>query len=372
MSDVPNFEEIIKSIKPAPALPVPEGKVVRVDSPMGIIRAIEDADEGSTILIAKGHYMMPRDCMLMTHCVTIRGETGNREDVILDCGMDDLNDSNPIYSTRIGASAIIKITQARGVTIADLTLANNPKYGILFFGDGRVQDLTVYNVKFHNIWARGLKGTGAARLDDKECLDLDLDLKDPERLEWVRPRNIQVRHCLWVIDRVKQNIDDFAQGNYIAGMDVMNVANYTVSDCTFIGIRGRTGGGRGSIFIWQHCDDVTIENNHFYHCDKGISLGNPSGKEGKAYHIRNSVIRNNTIIGGSNKAIEVDFGNNINIVNNTIESEIRKDFAAIQVIDIKETSLVEGNTIRLHGEEPFNCDDTVTIGDNNLESAVSQ
>ncbi|NRA40548.1 MAG: right-handed parallel beta-helix repeat-containing protein, partial [Planctomycetes bacterium] len=268
--------------------------------------------------------------------------------------------------------AIIKITQAREVTIADLTLANNPKYGILFLGDGRVHDVKVYNVKFHNIWARGLKGTGSDRLDDQITEGVDLDLRGPERIEWVRPRNIEVRHCLFVADTVKKNDKDGFDGDYIAGMDVMFVDNYTVADCTFIGIRGKNGGARGGVFIWHQCDNVCIENNNFYHCDKGIMLGNPSGQEKREYHIRDSVIRNNSIIGGSNKAIEVDYGNNVEISNNTIESEQRKDYAAIQVLHISEASLVTNNTLRLHGEEAYNCDDCVEIKDNNIESTVSK
>lgn len=368
MSDVPDYANIIDAIPRAPALPAPTGEVVRVDTADAIIRAIEDADEHVTILIAKGHYMMPRDCLLTTHRVTIRGETGDREDVILDAGME-FDDTTPKFSTRMGAPAIIKITQAREVTIADLTVANNPKYGILFFGGGRVHGLRIYNVKFHNIWARGLKGTGSYRIDDK--IIEDMDIENPERIEWVRPRNGDIRHCLFVADTVKRNDQDGFDGDYIAGMDLMNVCDFTIADCTFIGIRGKNGGGRGSVFIWQHADRVTVENNSFYHCDKAISLGNPSAQDKRDYHIRDSVIRNNTIIGGCNKAIEVDYGNNIDVLDNTIESAIRKHFAAIQVINISELATVRGNTIRLYGEEPFNCSDKVRIEVNNVESIVS-
>lgn len=363
-----NYDDLVKSIKPAPPLPAATGKIVRVDTPDMIIRAIEDAEEGTTIVIAKGHYLMPRDCLVTTHHLTIRGETGNREDVVLDSGME-FEDTTPKYSTKIGAPAIIKITHARGVTIADLTVANNPKYGILFLGDGRVHDLKIYNVKFHNIWARGLKGTGAGRVDDHFIEHMDV--KTDDWIDWVRPRGGEIRHCLFIADTPKQNDQDGFQGDYIAGMDLMNVDHFTIADCTFIGIRGKNGGGRGSVFIWNHSDNVVVENNHFYDCDKGISLGNPSGQEDKAYHIRNSVVRNNTIIGGSNKAIEIDYGDNIEITNNTIESDIRKQFAAIQVINISNSALVSHNTIRLNGEEPFNCDEKVRIDANDIETRVS-
>ncbi len=369
MSDVPDYDKIIASIKPAPPLPVPTGKVVRVDTPIDIIRAIEDADEGSTILIAKGRYTLPRDCRLCTHRVTVRGETGDREDVVLEFGQE-FNDENPQYKTRMQSPAIIKIIQAREVTIADLTIANSPKYGLLFFGSGRVHDLKVYNVKFHNIWARGIKGTGSYRIDDKAVTHMDVDNDDFR--EWVRARNGEIRHCLFVADTVKQNDQDGFDADYIAGMDMMNVEGFTIADCTFVGIRGKNGGARGGVFIWQHANNVTVENNHFYHCDKGVALGNPSAQEKRAYHIRDSVIRNNTFVGGSNKAIEVDYGNNVDVIDNTIESEIRKNFVAIQVVHISETAKVANNTIRLHGEEAFKCDDNVVIGDNNIETAVAQ
>ncbi len=368
MSDVPDCDAIMKSIRPAPALPAATGKIVRVDSAIAIMRAIEDADEGSTILIAKGRYLMPRDSRLCTHRVCIRGETGDREDVILDFAQE-FNDENPQFKTRMQAPAIIKIMQARDVTIADLTLANSPKYGILFFGSGRVHGLKVYNVKFHNIWARGIKGTGSYRIDEKEVEHMDVNTEDFR--EWVRARNGEIRHCLFIADTVKQNDQDGFGGDYIAGMEMMNVEGFTIADCHFVGIRGNNGGARGGIFIWQHANNVTVENNHFYHCDKGVSLGNPSAQEKRAYHIRDSVIRNNTFIGGSNKAVEVDYGNNVDVLNNTIESDVRKDFSAIQILHISDKSLVEGNKIKLHGEDAFKCCDTVIIGENTIESAVS-
>ncbi len=369
MSDVPDYDSIIQSIKAAPALPAPTGKVVRVDSAIAIVRAIEDADEGSTILIAKGRYVMPRDVRLCTHRLTVRGETGNRDDVILDLAQE-FNDGNPQFKTRLQDPAIIKIMQARDVTIADLTLANSPKYGLLFFGSGRVHGLKVYNVKFHNIWARGIKGTGSYRIDAQEVKHMDVNTA--EFREWVRARNGEIRHCLFIADTVKQNVEDGFNGDYIAGMDLMNVDHFTIADCHFVGIRGKNGGARGGVFIWQHADHVLVENNHFYHCDKGVSLGNPSAQDKRDYHIRDSIIRNNTFIGGSNKAIEVDYGNNVQILQNHIESDVRKDFAAIQVLHISDNAMVAGNRIRLHGEEPFNCDAQVTIGDNHIESTVSQ
>ena len=51
----------------------PEQKVVHVSSPWDIIRAVEDAEEHTCIVIAKGRYVMPRDFVINTNHLTIRG-----------------------------------------------------------------------------------------------------------------------------------------------------------------------------------------------------------------------------------------------------------------------------------------------------------
>ncbi|MCJ8331478.1 MAG: hypothetical protein HRT89_24170 [Lentisphaeria bacterium] len=188
MSDLTDFNEIVGSMEKSPPLPAAEGKVVRVDSPIGIIRAIEDAEENSSIVIAKGHYIMPRDAIMSAHNVTIRGETDDFNDVILD-GNAEFNDTEAKFSIHIGAPALIKISHACNVTIANLTVANNPKYGILFFGDGRVNNLKIYNVHFHNNWARGLKGTIAAAIDDSRVEAFDVN--DRDHIEYGRPITVK-------------------------------------------------------------------------------------------------------------------------------------------------------------------------------------
>ncbi|NQZ71154.1 MAG: right-handed parallel beta-helix repeat-containing protein [Lentisphaeria bacterium] len=144
-------------------------------------------------------------------------------------------------------------------------------------------------------------------------------------------------------------------------MDLMHLVDWTIADNTFIGIRGKNGGGRGAVFIWVESENVTVENNHFYHCDRSISLGNPSGHGDRRYHIKDSVIRNNTIIGGCNKGIEVDHGINMEISNNTIESDISESHVAIQVVNIQDSAIVKNNTIKLHGGKDYNCDSNVMI-----------
>ena len=353
-------------------------KVVHVSTPWEIIRAVEDAEEYMTIVIAAGRYLMPRDFVINTHHLTIRGETGNRDDVILDGGAEYDQHFKPL-STRFGAPGIIKLIRARHVTIADITLTNSPKYGIMYIGDGRVHHLTVHNVKFHNIWARGLKGTGPYRIDHRQYTaeDLGYDPVADEHLQWNRARHGKVQHCLFINDHPKRDLVDTDEGNYIAGMDLMALQDWTISNNAFVGIRGASGRGRGAIFIWVESEDVVVENNLFIHCDKALGIGNPhgshSGKPGAVangryspYHVKNFVIRGNTIVGGCNKGIEVHHGDNVDVYDNRICSFDRNEYHAIQVLKIQNKARVFNNLIQTDPLEALNVCDAVEVGENHI------
>lgn len=360
-----SLADVLRLPQQRPPLLEPRGPVVRAASALEILAAIEAAEDGSTIVIAKGHYRMPRDCILTKHRVVIRGETGNREDVVLDGGME-FDDNTPIFRTRNGAPALIKIAHARGVTIADLTIANCPKYGILFFGDAGVIDLKIWNVKFHNIWARGLKGTAARSYDDRGYPP-DVLQVSAEALARIRPRGGEVRGCLFLCDHAKRNDQDQYDGDYIAGIDLMNIKDWVIAGNVFAGIRGKNGGGRGAVFIWNESEGVTVEDNVFFDCDRCVSLGNPSGKGDKPFHIRGAMVRNNLLLGGTGKGIEIDYGDDITISGNRIASAVRTEHAAIQVLDIAAQALVTGNVIARCTGPTYNLDAKVRVVDDRIE-----
>ena len=95
----------------APALPKPSGQVIRVKTVEGLFQAAKDVRLGGTILVADGHYRMPRYFAITTDNVTLRSESGDRHKVVLDGAQ-----------SRHGE--LIGITGATGVTIADLTIQN--------------------------------------------------------------------------------------------------------------------------------------------------------------------------------------------------------------------------------------------------------
>ena len=79
-ADLPDFSWLPS----APRLPPASGQVIRVTNVDELFQAANDIRPGGTILIADGHYMMPRYFDLHTDNVTLRGASGRRGRVILD------------------------------------------------------------------------------------------------------------------------------------------------------------------------------------------------------------------------------------------------------------------------------------------------
>jgi hypothetical protein len=278
----PDVAAVLKIARKASPLPKPSGRTVRVATATELRDALTSVADGTTILIADGTY--PIGDMEVRHNVTnvaIRGESGNREKVLIDCR----------NQFRMG----IILRGARNVTVADMTIANT-KYGVFFYGDSDVDGLTIHNVKFHNIWVRGIKGTHPCRKGDRAD-----DLYTREQAEKIRPRNGRVEYCLFLNDHKKTDTDDGFHGDYVAGMDMMMLKNWTIADNTFIGIRGANGTGRAGIFIWVESEDVVAERNVIINCDRGIAFGNPSSVPP---HMTRGIARNNFIVGGSIQALE--------------------------------------------------------------------
>ena len=95
----------------APALPAAAGDVVEVSTVEGLVQAVEQARPGQTILVAEGHYLMPRYIEIQADRVTLRGASGRRERVILD-------------GVRSMHGELVGVRGCSDVTIADLTIQN--------------------------------------------------------------------------------------------------------------------------------------------------------------------------------------------------------------------------------------------------------
>lgn len=303
--DVPLLRPPTRPFFPvAPPLAPPTGEILEVEDVEGLFEAARQVEPGDTILVAEGHYELPRRLGMKTSGVTLRGATGRRERVILDGGRHELGE-------------LVAITGCEDVTIADLTIQNVRWNGFKIDSQTGVQRLTIRNCIIHNVWQRGVKGVKVP----------------PAAREHLRPTACRVEYCLFYNDHPKTYQEDPAdtarnfRGNYIGGIDIMYARGWTISDNVFVGIRGRTGEARGAIFLWHEAEGCVVERNLVIDCDTGICLGNSSLPPDVPVHATACLVRNNFVVRTPETGILADYTRDCRIVHNTVhdpESRLRR------------------------------------------------
>ena len=303
----------------APPLPQPQGNAVEVATVEDLVKAIEGAQAGQTILVADGHYLMPRYVEIRANDVTLRSASGHRQRVILD-------------GARSRHSELLGVRACSGVTIADLTIQNVRTNGFKINSETNVQRLTLYNCIIHNIWQRGVKGVKVP----------------PANREAVRPKNCRIQYCLFYNDRPKRLSDDpadIANGNYIAGIDVMYARDWTISDNVFVGIQGSTGEGRGAIFLWFDAQNCMIERNIIIDCDVGLQIGNPHRADNVEYHCVGCVARNNFITRAPEAGIVTVYTKDCRVVHNTLHDPQTRKGRLIRTVFTNDGLVVANNLL---------------------------
>ena len=303
----------------APVLPPAPSDSVRVSTVEELVEAIERAEPGGTILVADGHYLMPRYIEIRADRVTLRGASGHRERVILD-------------GARSMHGELLGVRGCADVTIADLTIQNIRYNGFKINSETDVQRLTIRNCIVHNIWQRGVKG-----------------VKVPEgNRATVRPKGCRVQYCLFYNDRPKRLSDDpadIAQGNYIAGIDVMYAKDWIISDNVFVGIQGRTFEGRGAIFLWFDSQNCVIERNIIIDCDIGLQLGNSHRADNVQYHCVGCVARNNFITRAPEAGIVTVHTKDCRVLHNTIHDPQSRMNRLIRTVFTNDGLMVANNLL---------------------------
>jgi len=318
----------------APPLPKPAGQVVRVASVEELFKVAGEIKPGGTILVADGHYLVPRTLDLHTDNITLRGASGDRQKVVLD-------------GARSQHGELVAVTGCSGVTIADLCIQNIKYNGFKINSDRKAHRVTIYNCIVHNIWQRGVKGPGVPE-------------KDQDQLS---PRDCRIQFCLFHNDRPKQFADDPTDtansfgGNYVGGIDAMQCRAWTISDNVFVGIRGRTGEARGAVFLWMDSRDCIVERNIIIHCDTGICLGN-SHRARFPIHCTNCIVRNNFITGAPENGILADYTRDCKILHNTIHDPASRLQRLIRLVHANEglvvaNNLLSGPPMRIETESRF-------------------
>jgi hypothetical protein len=309
-------------LPPAPLLPLPTQSVVRVSNVRELLAAAAGARSGDAILLADGHYLLPRCLHLRTDRLTLRGESGKRERVVLD-------------GSQCRDGELVALHACSDVTIADLTVQNVRHNGIKINSDSNVQRVTIRNCILHNIWQRAVKGVKVPAADRANQ----------------QPKDCRIEYCLFYNDRPKQFSDDEADtarnfdGNYVGGIDVMYARGWVIRDNVFLGIQGRTRAARGAIFLWHETEDCLVERNVIVDCDTGIALGNSHKPADVATHATRCVVRNNFLTRTPEGGIVADYTVDCQIVHNTVHDPTNRYGRLIRLVHDNHGLVVAGNLL---------------------------
>ena len=196
------------------------------------------------------------------------------------------------------------------------------------------KNIIIYGITVQESTANGFKlnGYGEENIIFDNCRTIDVNERafkgsGPKNDgKFTRAKNISIINCWFENTQTPVESDHMAEfsGDYIGGIDVMNISGLTIAGNTFRNIVGKGGNARGGIFIWGQdgCEDVLIENNVFIGCNKGVALGNnsgnPTGNSVGGFYINGAIIRNNFVYDTAWDMIEINRVNNVKIYNNTL------------------------------------------------------
>jgi len=215
------------------------------------------------------------------------------------------------FENRESGFDLLVIHGCANTTVAHLTFKETPTYGVKLENthyEGRgLENISIYDCRFANCGTRMVKGTGG---------------------EGVPVVGGSIRYCAFENTKVPPRTWLF-EGDYISAIDCMRLVDWTISDNYFANIKGANGGGRGAVFVWVESARVVTERNVFVGCDRSICYGNPSGSDfgPPSFHMTDGVIRNNFVVAGADKGIEVCWADGVDVCHNTVLADVGKGWA---------------------------------------------
>ena len=272
---------------------------------------VNSAGWGDEVVIEPGTYNLWYPLNMSNAGVTIRGQTGNYDDVILR--------GSGMCTSGVNEGICMNTNY---LTIKDLTLKDFYYHAVHVRGENQASHGLISNVKTWNIGEHHLKvsgGGGSSAIAD----------------DWV------VEDCYLLQDQPRCASHE-AGPNYIGGFDGMGCRNWIIRDNVMRGIKGATDTGDAAIFLWQGNQNVVIERNRIYECGKGIALGNPSAPRSGIftypYHTDDVIIRNNMVLrgtgtGGNDIGLELCNTSDTQVYNNTFYSQNPSYFRMISPYD---------------------------------------
>jgi hypothetical protein len=269
-----------------PPLPPPPGAVVTASSVAELVSAVNNAEPGTTILVADGYYALDGSYLRIdTPGVTLRSASGDREAVVLDGN----------YHT----TEIVQIV-ASNVTIADLTLqrAYDHPIHVTSSDAGATLNTRIYNVQIIDPGQQAIKiNPHAARVyfpDDGEVACSRLTLTDAGR----------------------EHIRDSC---YTGGVDGHQARGWVVRDNVIEGFWCDSGLSEHAVHFWTGSRDTLVERNRLIDNARGVGFGLLASGDGRSYpddpcpgadyvdHY-GGVIRNNMISAGRDALFASRYG----------------------------------------------------------------
>ncbi len=263
--------------------------------------AVSSYSPGDSIVIAPGTYIPTSRLSISRGAVTIRGSTGNRDDVVIQ---------GPGMTVNTEPTEMFDL-YSDDVTIQDLTIKEVYYHGVHMRGENDVDRTHLQNVHTINCGERHFKGSW--------------DSNQPGSIM----DDILIENCLCEQTQANSNHTD---NDYIGGIDLMGVNNVIIRNNVFKNIVGPTGGACAAIFIWHHNTNPTIECNKIYGCDRGISMSNPAWA-GPGPASTGGILRNNFITRGVNIGLELNFTDSMKVYYNTLYSADASYWRMISIYD---------------------------------------
>jgi len=276
-----------KSASSGPPLPPPSGAVVRVSTEAGLQEAVRRLRSGTTILIARGTYRLTSTLPIGNGVegVALRGETGNRDDVVL-----------------LGP----------GMTNADY---GGAPHGI-WMGNGAsnvlIANLTVTGFYFHPVIVNA--GTTAPHFYNVRLAD------GGQQLMKVNPDADGKGVDRGIVEYSVIEFTTRSRDHYTNGVDVLGGAGWIVRHNLFRNIQAPRGQLAGpTIMMIRGARDSLVEGNTFVNCQREIAfgLGQFNGNDHHGGIIRNNFIYRDASVAGD-AAINVIDSPGTQVLHNTI------------------------------------------------------
>ncbi|MFT5389949.1 MAG: hypothetical protein ACI8PT_000129 [Gammaproteobacteria bacterium] len=236
-------------------LPKTSNPVVIVSDVKSLAAAVARANKENNLTIAldDGVYELKRPLYLRGNEITLRGLSGNRDQVVLrGQGMSG------------GLSHIFQV-MGSGITLADLTAGWVTRHVAQVHADSDADRFHAYNVRFVDAAEQILKGSyrrGGPQADDG-------------LIEW----------------SLFEFTEGYAHQAYTGGIGVLGAKNWTVRNNVFRNIRVRPGvDGQATAIMFRRATEGTrIEGNLITYSDSGIRLGLIDASHGTGTVINNVV-----------------------------------------------------------------------------------